>query len=250
MTYTHPHWTPRRRSFLLATAGLGVLPLIPGCGGAGSSTGAYVRFSNATVDYASVDLSIAGSKVASALANGGTTSSWVQVAADDLQVSLAQAGSSTTRLSETHHFDQDSYTTVLAYGSLAQGMKLRYFAETTAAAGSGETKLRFFHATPALGAVDVYVTNADSLSGLSPTARLSAYEAISDFVTLASGSWRIRITGSGSTTDVLYDLTAKVTLGAKSAVTLAVVPRSSGSLPNLVAWAEQGDAVLLPNELA
>jgi hypothetical protein len=247
-----PQFDPRRRSLLASALGLAggaTLLSLAGCGGA-STDAATLRFTNATVDYASVDFYLAGSKVVSSLANAGATTTWGDVDAGDVQVSLHSAGSSTARLTETHAFTASSSTSVLAYGALSQSVKLRYFDESNAAADAGSTKLRIFHAAPSLEALDLYVTNTDSLSGLAPTITVSDYETLSAFVTLASDAYRLRITASGNQSSVLFDSSTKATLAGKAVVTLLVVPRTSGSLPNLVLLPEKADPTVLGNGLA
>lgn len=54
--------------------------------------------------------------------------------------------------------------------------KFKYLDESNVAASSGSTKVRLFHAAASLGALDVYITNTSSLSGLSPDLQVSAYE--------------------------------------------------------------------------
>eukprot|EP01034_Spumella_vulgaris_P034472 gene34472-42513_t len=49
--------------------------------------------------------------------------------------------------------------------------------------------------------------------------------------------------------NVLFDFTSQITLGSTSVVTLIVVPRSSGSYPNISALQEQGGNALLANSL-
>jgi len=243
---------PRRRALLASALGLaggGSLLMLTGCGG-GSGSSANLRFVNATVDYASADFWAGGTKLSAALPNGGAISGWNSVDAADNQIELHASGSSTAKLTETHTFVKDTYTTALAYGTLATSLKFRYLDESDAAASSGTAQVRLFHAASALGALDVYITNTSSLSGLSPTLQIAAYEDLSSFVTLTSDNYRVRITSSGNQSNVLFDYTNQIALNSTAVITLVVVPRTSGSLPNLTALVEQGDAALLSNALA
>lgn len=239
-----------RRSILVSALGLAAgVSLLQGCGGA-SSKDASIRFTNATVDYATADFAVAGEKVVSALPNAGGTSGWVTTDAEDQSLVMYPAGSTSAKLSETRSLAEDSYTSAIAYGSLAQSLKFIYLAESNAAPESGKVKLRLLQLSNTLGALDIYVTNTDSLSGLSPNMSVSAYQGLSEFVTLSADSYRIRITASGDQSNVIYDLPAKVNLSSQIVCTLVVVPRNSGSLPNLLALPEKTSAVVLPNSLA
>lgn len=98
-------------------------------------------------------------------------------------------------------------------------------------------------------ALDVYITNTSSLSGLSPDLQVSAYEELSSFISKDSGSYRVRITSSGNQSNVLFDFTDKLNLSSKAVLTLVIVPRASGSLPNMTALAEQSVSALMSNAL-
>jgi hypothetical protein len=241
---------PTRRRVLVSALGLAGASstlALTGCGGLGSE--AHLRFINATVDYTQADFYAGSTRLSASLANGGTISSWYSVEADSTQVSLYAAGGSSAKLSETRTLDEDSYTTLLAYGSLANSLKFKFFAESNSSADSGKTKVRLFHAAENLGGLDLYITNTSSLSGLSPTATVSALGELSDFVSVTAGIYRVRLTSKGDSSNVLFDFTNQISLGGTAVVTLVVVPRSSGSYPNISALLEQGDSALLSNAL-
>lgn len=245
---------PRRRAFLGSLAGLvglGAGVTLVGCGGGSTADDlAALRFVNGTVDYTSADFWVDDSLVYSGLANGGSATGYGSEDAGTLQVALHPVGSSTAKLSSTYSFAQSSYTSVLAYGSIANGLYFRFFSEADAAAASGSFKVRAFHAMPALGALDVYLSNTSSLSGLSPTLSISAYGVLSDFVSVTSGTYRVRITSGGDQSNVLFDYTVGVSVSSTTVLLLAIVPRSSGSLPDIAALPEQSSPVALINELA
>ena len=235
---------------IAGVCGMGASGLaLTGCGGASSDTAA-LRFVNGTSDYATADFWVDGSLVFSGLANGGGATGYGSEDSGTLQIELHPAGSSTAKLTAAHDFAADSNTTILAYGSLATSLSFRYFDESNAAASSGTFKVRVFQGSPSLAALDVYITNTSSLSGLSPTLSLSAYGELSSFVSLSSGTYRVRITSSGDQSAVLFDYTAGLTVSSTTVVTLAIVPRSSGSLPNIAVLPEGVSALVMANELA
>lgn len=240
----------RRLAGVATTLGLGSAGgLLAGCGGGVGDDLACLRFCHTGVDDATADFWAAGSRVVAGLANGGTVSSWLEGDSGSTSLAWHAAGSSSARLTETRSLDSDSYTSVIAWGTLASSLKFRYLAETNAAASSGSIKLRGFHAAPSIGAVDVYVTNTSSLDGLDPTFSLASAGTLGDFVTLSSGTWRVRVTASGDSSSVLFDYTAGVGLGSTAVVTLVLSPRASGSLPNVALLAEKSGSALLDNEL-
>lgn len=247
-----PPASPKRRALLASMAGVwsvGSGLALAGCGGNSSDT-ASLRFVNGTVDYATADFWVGDNRVFAGLANGGSATGYGEEESGTLQVSLHSAGSSSAKLTASHDFDTDSRSTVLAYGSLATSLTFRFLAESNAAASSGTFKVRVFQGSPSLAAVDVYITNTSSLSGLSPTLSASAYGELSGFTSIDSGTYRVRITRNGDQGTVLFDYTAGLTVGGTTVLTLAIVPRSGGSLPNIAALPEGATALVMANELA
>jgi len=240
-----------RRSLLITLASLSGIggAALAGCGG-GQDDQTSVRFVNGTVDYATADFYVGDKLVYASLANGGAATGYGSEDSGTLQVALHPAGSSSATLTASHAFAKDGATSVLAYGSLATSLSFRFLDESNAAAASGTFNVRVLQASPSLGALDVYLTNTSSLSGLAPTLSVSAYGELSSFVTLNSGSYRVRITRSGDQSAVLFDYTASLSVGSTTVLTLAIVPRSSGSLPNIAALAEKSTPLVLDNELA
>ena len=245
-------WVPSRRRLLVSamclTGGSSLLTLA-GCGGGSSSDEAYLRFVNATVDDATADFYVNGSKAISKLANGGAVTNWASLEPDATQIALYSGGGTSAQLTVTRTLDKDSYTSVLAHGSLATSLQYRFIVESNAKAASGQIKVRLCHAAENLGGLDLYISNESSLSGLSPVATVTSYGDLSDFGVMASGQYRIRLTARNNPSNVLFDYTDKVNLSTITVHTLVVVPRSSGSYPNISALQEQGDSALLGNML-
>lgn len=242
----------RRRDLMISALGLaggGSLLGLTGCGGGSDASEAYIRVINATVDYATADFWLAGSKAVAGQSNGGSISGWKTVDAGSTQIELHATGSTLSKLSETRALSKDTYTSALAYGSLASSLKFKYFEESNAAPASGKTTLRLFQGSPTLTALDLYVTNATYLTDLTPTLTVLGYGDLSTFVTLASGTYRLRVTASGDKSNVLFDYTVGANLFSQSVITLVVVPRASGSLPNLSALPEKSTADVLINSL-
>lgn len=226
------------------------LVALGGCGGGSQTDEAYLRFVNASVDFSTADLWLKGVKSIAALANAGGISNWLTLTPSSVQLALHATGSSSAVLSETRLLSADSYTSVIVYGSLATSMKFKYLEESNALPASTYTKVRLFQGASTLSGLDVYLSNATSLSGLAPTFSVSALGEVSDFVTLAAGTYRVRATTKGDQSTVLFDHTLGVSLSSQSVVTMVVVPRASGSLPNISVLAEQSNGLVLTNALA
>lgn len=252
-THRHPLAGLSRRHVLLSALGLtgaSGLATLAGCGGGGDTNEAYLRFVNASVDFPTADFWLKGIKSIAALANAGGISSWFTLTPSGVQLDLHAAGGSTSVLTETRTLATDSYTSVIVYGSLATSMKFKYLDESNATPASSYTKVRLFQGASTLSGLDVYVTNTSSLSGLAPTLSVSALGETTDFVTLAAGTYRVRATAKGDQSTMLFDHTVGVSLSSQSVVTLVVVPRASGSLPNISVLAEQSNGLVLTNALA
>ena len=245
-----PSVSPSRRTFVAGLAGMCGLAL-GGCGGGLSDEDAEatLRFVNGTVDFVPGDFWVGNRVRAAGLTNGGAASGYGSEDAGNLQVSLHAPGSSTSAAASTRAFAEDSTTSVLAYGSVATGLQFAYFDESSAAAAAGMFKVRAFHAVSTLGALDVYITNAGGLGGVSPTLSVTPYGTLSGFVSVPAGSYRVRITPAGDAGTVLFDFTAGLNVPATAVLTLVIVPRAGSARPNVGVLPERSNAVVMSNEL-
>jgi hypothetical protein len=131
-----------------------------------------------------------------------------------------------------------SYSFIPAPG-LSQSGALFIADDPTPAAG--QAKVRVVHVAAAPGAVSVYVTagNAD-LSTATPVAPSVAFGAASSYVTLASGTYRVRVTPAGNPGTVLLD-TGNIPLGAGSVRTLMLTDAPGGGLPTTLSVVADGN---------
>jgi hypothetical protein len=210
---------PSRRRLLQGAMGLlaagGPLASLSACGGAEDADTAYLRLVNATLALYST--------------------------------------SGTSGPSAAYAFTKDTDYTVIAYGTLTAGMALKRLEESTATPNSGSLSLRLLHTAPLLDGLDLYITNASSLSSLTPLATVSTLGELSDFATLDSGTYRVRLTVAGDHSTVVFDsgstTASRISFADQVVVTLVVVPRSSGSLPDVTALPEKLAAGVLTNSL-
>lgn len=222
------------RSWLTAAAALGVLTA---CGGdddpapAPTKSEAQLRVVHASADAPKVDVYLAGVKALSGVAYKDATG-FLSVDAGKPEAVVTPEGATTPQvIKATLDLPADSYTTVVAVGSLAGGtVEPLVISESAAAPESGKLKLRAGHASPGVPAVDIYVTAPDAdLASATPAVSGAAYKAVSDALQIAAGNYRIRITLAGSKT-VAYD-SGSVSLAAGMDLVALAVPDSSGHAP-------------------
>lgn len=85
----------RRLAVAAGSVGLGgTSALLAGCGG-GTADSAYLRFCHTGIDDTKADFWVAGTRVLSGLANGGTVSSWLEGEAGSVTLGWYPSGSST-----------------------------------------------------------------------------------------------------------------------------------------------------------
>jgi Domain of unknown function (DUF4397) len=238
-----------RRAFLARGVGLAGAVALTACGGGDDEVLPQVRFVNGTVDTPSADFLAKGNRLAAGLANGGTVSSWYGIASGATQLEFRVANANGSRISESRSLVQNTSTSVVAYGTFSGGQTFKYFEESNPMPDAGVTQFRVFQGNPAYGALDVYISNAASLSGLNPTVSLSGYNTTSAYLNLAAGTYRVRITAKGDAANLLYDYPQAV-FTSRTTVALAVLARANGSLPSLTALVEKAAGSIWANALS
>ena len=93
-------------------------------------------------------------------------------------------------------------------------MRTTVIAEDTAAPAAGTASLRVFDAATDAGAIDVYVTDpaVDITTLTSPTFSFSSSTSLqaSGFLSIAPGTYRVRVTGAGNPADLRLDMPSVV----------------------------------------
>ncbi|AKJ31650.1 DUF4397 domain-containing protein [Caldimonas brevitalea] len=232
-----------RRTLLAALAAAALAPLAA-CGGggddhhhddddAGHEQLPLLRFVNATLEYASLDVFLpdipdrpASKPVEIDLRNGGTTTPYDSLGAKRHRVRMKSTTFGVEGEVEGEKvFEPDTYTTALAYGGRGTSGKLVFLDENEPAAPDGRHKLRVLHASPLHQALDVYVTppTMTDLRDEPPALAGIAYGAVTAYKALAVGLLRVHVTAAGSKT-VLYRSDPFHPSG--SITTLALLPRN------------------------
>ena len=95
----------------------------------------------------------------------------------------------------------------------------------------GQVKVRGINVSAATGPVAVYLTSAtDDISSATPTIPALVFGAVSPYVLVPPGNYRIRLTPVGNPSEILADA-GSVVLGAGSVRTLLVTDAPGGGLP-------------------
>ena len=227
----------------LATVASCAAVTLAACGGGGgdSSDSTSVRVVNATLTHTSIDV-LANGATAVAATPIDNVSGYAVVASGSpaLQINDSATGSALATL--TPSVGGGAHYVVVAYES-GGAVRTTVIAEDTAAPVAGTASLRVFDAASDAGAIDVYVTDpaADITTLTSPTFSFSASTSLqtSGFLSLAPGTYRVRVTGSGNPVDVRLDMPA-VTLTNQQVAALFIAPTVGGTLVNGAVLAQQG----------
>lgn len=224
------------------------LTLLSACGGGSSSGDASVRFVNASTGYASLDLYVADTKRASAVAYG-TGSSFTDVGSGDLSTELSVAGSTTKLVTTDRTFKSGSKYTVLAYG-WQSALKSVVLSEEETAATAGNTSVRVVNTATDAGSLDVYLTaEGDDLAASTAVVQGVASGASSTLKTVEAGTYRLRVTAAEDNSDVRLDVSG-VVLTSKDVVNLVMTPSAGGVLVHGIKVVQGGDVTSYLNTKA
>ena len=217
------------------------LPLawLTACGGSGDDgNDAHVRMVNASPGYASLDLYVDDDKLASAV-TFGTGSDYKDVKNGDQERVLTAAGSTSELLSQTSDLKSGERYTVVAYG-WEGALKSAIMTEEQDEADSGKTKVAAYNLAIDAGELDVYLTGEDdSLDAATPIVTGVDPQQQSGFTSLSSGTYRLRVTGTGDTDDLRLDVSG-VVLNSKDVLTIILSPGKSGVLVHGVGVVQKG----------
>lgn len=230
----------------VAVAALAATALLAACGGGADRTKAQVRLVNASSGYTQIDWRVDDALRQGAVAYGETAS---YAEADPGKTNtLARAGSGTALLSFNPAVSERKYYTLLAYGPQG-GLKQLLLDDNAGAPADNRSLLRVVNAAPDAGALDIYLTGtADTLAESVPVQAGAGVDAVGSWLTVNSGSYRLRVTATGSKTDLRLDVPA-VVLSSKQVVTLVLAPAAGGVLVKGLVLTQQGAiAALTPTQ--
>ncbi len=211
--------------------------LLSACGGGSSSDSgkAQLRLVNASNAYSTLDLKVDDDSLATGVAYG-KASDYASVAADSITALVQSGGSTVTSLYPTL-VEGDHYS-LIAYG-WSGNMKSAILQEEEDAPDANYSKLLVLNLASDAGPLDVYLTqNTDSLNNATPNMTGIAGGSSSGYTTVASGSYRVRITGTGKNSDLRLDIPS-VALDSKEVASLVITPTQGGVLVNSILMRQQ-----------
>jgi hypothetical protein len=239
-----------RRLALLAAVASSLWLAACGGGGGGGSGQSNVRTLNLTSDTPSIDLYIGGTKQFSA-ATTSTLSGYNVVDANTYAINVNSVNDAATLFTGSYSLTRDKHYTAVVWGNQAS-MHVSTLPEDedTTLIAAGNTRVRMFNATTETGSVDIYLTAAATdLSATTPTQALLSSGTLSGFREIASGTYRLRVTGVGDPTDIRLDIPS-VTLAASQYNTLMFTAGAGGVLVNGTMIVQQGTASTMNNTQA
>jgi Domain of unknown function (DUF4397) len=240
-----------RNSMIRVTAFLAALALAA-CGGGGGGKGdAQIRLLNLSTGYSSLDLITnvdADDDDDDETQSSGvvleTVSDYVELDPDDYTIKLKRTGSgSVLRSFAGEQLVEDTINTYVAFGEVGAFGALR-LDDTQDEADSGETKLSIANLSSA-GAVDVYLTEANvDLPDTTPV--LSSVSASFAPIAVDSGTFRLRVTAAGDSSDVRLDVPDFV-LADRGVAALIFTSTQGGTLANAIYLPQKGQPTKLVN---
>ena len=191
-------------------------------------TTAQLRVVHASPDAPNVDVLVDNASVLTNVPYK-TASSYLAVASGSRNLKVRAAGGTTTVIDQNATLASGTFYTVLATGRVASIAPVMLTDDQTAPA-SGNVRLRLVHGSPTAGNVDIYVTapTAD-IATATPTITSVAFRAVSNYLEVPAGTYRVRITPAGTKT-VAIDAN-NVALTAGQVRTAVAVDAPGGGAP-------------------
>ncbi|KQV96013.1 DUF4397 domain-containing protein [Pelomonas sp. Root1237] len=224
---------------LVLTLSLSATAFLTACGGGGGgSSDTQVRLLNATRSYSALSLSVNDVKINTGVAYASVGEyAKVDTANTATKVLADPVGTSVSALTPT--LTSGTNYTFITYG-FAGAIRTTLLQEAETAPAASSAKLLVLNLAPDAGAMDVYVTTAtdDINSATALTTNLQG-GAGSGYITLNSGTFRVRVTGYNKRTDLRLDIPA-VTLDSASVNTLILTASDGGVLVNGITVVQKG----------
>jgi hypothetical protein len=236
---------PLRRRTALGLLALPAALALPGCGGGTDKRRAQVRLVNASPGYASLELRI-GDELKQAAVPYGASAAYAEADPDKPEVTVFATGSPTALLRFSPSLGNDRWLTVLAYGP-AGALRALALDDNRGEPDANRAVLRVVNGAVDAGPVDVYLTaESEPLDTAVALQAGAAYGTAGDWQTVASGTWRLRVTAAGSKADVRLDVSG-IELGSRAISTLVLSSSAGGVLVEALLLAQRGAVVARGN---
>jgi hypothetical protein len=218
----------------IAIAALAVVSLAcegrttPGFLTTGPTTGARVRLVNALTATSAIDFVIDG-QVAATNVGFGAASQYVPISLASHRLQARSPATGTALIDFTRDLSAEGSFSLIPAPGLSQSGALFLTDDPTPTAG--QARIRIVHVAAVPGPVSIYLTAVTGdITTATPTVPALAFGSASDYVQIAPGTYRVRVTRAGSPSEIVADL-GSVILGAASVRTILVTDSPSGGLP-------------------
>ena len=237
-----------RRAAALLLAGI----LLNGCGNSGGS--ADIRVLNVSVDYSTVDLYLDNGATNTPTITGttyGTLTPYKGVSAGAYTVEFTNNGVQSSLKSLSENLAARTSKTYVSYGDIGSFGFLEIL-ENQDPPDNGYTMVQIIDAAPDAGSVDVYLTDpAATLADSSPTfSGVAGGVDGSGFLTIADGTYRLRVTGAGNQSDIRLDSVTGTSFGNQEILSIVLGGTRGGVLVNATVIPQQGTATPITNPYA
>ena len=225
------------------------------CGGKGDDGGdAQIRLLNLSKGYPTLDMLTNvdaddddEDETQSSSVALDAVGDYVTLDSDTYTIKLKRTGSGSILRSFTgEELTEGTKNTYIAYGEVGAFGALK-LDDTADPADAGQTRLSIANLSTA-GLVDIYITASDvDLDDTTPV--LSSVGAAFASLTTDSGTFRLRVTAAGDTSDVRLDI-ASFALADKGVAALILTSTQGGTLANAVYMPQSGQPTKLLNTKA
>jgi hypothetical protein len=220
-----------------------------------SDGNAEIRVLNTSIDYSSLDLYLdngtTNTREITAAVYGALTD-YLGVGAASYTVEFTSNNVQSSLKSVDENLAKNTHRTYVAYGNSGKFGTLEILEDQDAPSAS-YTKVELLDAALDAGSVDVYLTDPSvALANSSPTFAGVAGGTIASagFVTINSGTYRIRVTAAGSQTDLRLDSVTGITFTSQEILSIVVTGSGGGVLVNATVLPQQGTQTVVNNPYA
>ena len=238
-----------RHAVALLLAGI----FLDGCSSSGGN--AQIRVLNTSIDYTSLDLYLNNGTTNTreiTAAAYGTLGNYLSVGAASYTVEFTSNNVQSSLKSVNENLAKNTHRTYVAYGNSGKFGTLEILEDQDQPSAS-YTKVQLLDAALDAGSVDVYLTDPSvAITNSSPTFSAVAGGSIASagFVTVNSGTYRIRVTAAGSQTDIRLDSVTGITFSSQEILSIVVTGTGGGVLVNAAVLPQQGTETIVTNPYA
>ena len=194
----------------------------------GATTNVRVRVINGLTSAPAVDLIVDG-QVSSAGVGFGNASSYAALGAGSHRLQVRSSTTGTMLVDFTRDLSSAGAFSLIPAAGLADAGAL--FITDGPSPSTGQGRIRVVHVAAVRGAISVYVTTATAdLASATPIVPVLPFGAASQYVSMAAGTYRVRVTPVGDPSTVLLD-TGNLVVADGTVRTLLVTDALGGGVP-------------------